>query len=479
MEEKKKPVLTNTLINTLAFSNGLNTMAQNIPQLFLAMFMTDYLGINPVAMASGMFIARIFDFIVGLVAGIIIEQSHFKHGKYLSWIRLLTVTLFFGNIIQMLDTTAFVKNATLRLIIVMAGYMTYHPSMNFYSASRGSMIPRLAGADMELRKKITSRQSQFGSAVAIIGNAVTLPLVALMGRITGKESMGYFLAALLFSGAFVVMNLTFCRMAAPFDPPEQAGGPARKSPTVGQMVKSVVTNRQMVILFLCYTTFTIGNQLYTGVTTYFFKVTGNYDQYTFWLTARSVCAFLATLAAPAIGRKLGKKNALITGWIIVALASFAMKFLAFADGRANIPVMGVCMCLKNAAMYLYMSFNANYYLDCGEYGYFTTGVDNRTMAVTVMNWPSKIGFAFGGSLVGLAIAWAGYQAPAGGGVGAFASMDRFMTVIGLIPGLLALAGAVGIALFFKLTDAQAAMYARANLEREQAAAEAETNGSEN
>ena len=48
-----------------------------------------------------------------------------------------------------------------------------------------------------------------------------------------------------------------------------------------------------------------------------------------------------------------------------------------------------------------------------------------------------------------------------------------MTVIGLIPGLLALAGAVGIALFFKLTDAQAAMYAKANLEREEAALAAE------
>ena len=477
MEEKKKPVLTNTLINTLAFSNALNTMAQNIPQLFLAMFMTDYLGINPVAMASGMFIARIFDFLVGLVAGIIIEKTNFKHGKYLSWIRLLTVTLFFGNIIQMLDTTAFVKNATLRLVIVMAGYMTYHPSMNFYSAARGSMIPKLAGADMEMRKRITSRQSQFGAAVAIIGSAVTLPLVTLIGRLTGKESMGYFLAALLFSGAFAVMNLTFCRMAAPFDPPS-APGQARKSPTVGQMIKSVVTNKQMVVLFLCFTTFTIGNQLYTGVTTYFFRVTGNYDRYAFWLTARSVCAFLAALVAPAIGRKLGKKNALITGWATVALASFAMKFLAFTNGQANILVMGVCMCLKNAAMYLYMSFNANYYLDCGEYGYFTTGVDNRTMAVTVMNWPSKIGFAFGGSLVGLAIAWAGYQTPAGGGVGSFASMDRFMTVIGVIPGLLALAGAVGIAVLFKLTDQQAAMYAQANLEREQAAAAAEANESE-
>ena len=36
--------------------------------------------------------------------------------------------------------------------------------------------------------------------------------------------------------------------------------------------------------------------------------------------------------------------------------------------------------------------------------------------------------------------------------------------------VLALTGAVGIAVFFKLTDAQAAMYARANLDREEAAA---------
>ena len=129
MQETKKP--SNTLINSYALSNGLNTMAQNIPQIYLAMFMTDYLGISPVAMGTGMLVARIFDFLVGLVAGIVIEQTNMKRGKYLGWIRLLTATLFFGNVIQMLDTTAFIHNATLRLVIVMLGYMTFHPSMNF------------------------------------------------------------------------------------------------------------------------------------------------------------------------------------------------------------------------------------------------------------------------------------------------------------------------------------------------------------
>ena len=467
MQETKKP--SNSLLNVYALSNGLNTMAQNIPQIYLAMFMTDYLGISPVAMGTGMLVARIFDFLVGLVAGIVIEQTNMKRGKYLGWIRLLTATLFFGNVIQMLDTSAFVHSATLRLVIVMLGYMTFHPSMNFYSAARASMIPRLAGADQDQRRRITTRQSQFGAAISIIGSAVTLPLVQLIERVTGSPSAGYFLAALLFSSMFAVMNLTFCKMAAPYDPPTEGKASAGKKPTVKQMISSVFTNRQMLVLFICFTINAIGNKLYTGVTTYFFRVTGNYSSYTFWLTTRSICAFLASLAVPSIGRKLGKKRALLAGWALNALMGFAIKYLAFSDGHANIVVMGICMCMKSVAMYLYAAFNAIYWLDCGEYGYYTTGVDNRTMAVTVMNWPTKIGFAFGGSLVGYAIAWAGYQAPSGGNLGSFASMDRFMSVIGLIPGVLTLVGAVGILLFFKITDEQAAEYARANLERERAA----------
>ncbi|MDY5100218.1 MAG: MFS transporter, partial [Oscillospiraceae bacterium] len=120
---ENKPKLTNGIINSYALANGLNTMAFTVPTLFLTMFMTDYLGISPVALGTGMLIAKSVDFIVSIVAGIIIEKTNMKHGKYLSWIRLLTITLFFGNIIQMLDTSAFVSNTTVRLVIVMIGYM--------------------------------------------------------------------------------------------------------------------------------------------------------------------------------------------------------------------------------------------------------------------------------------------------------------------------------------------------------------------
>ena len=118
-----------------------------------------------------------------------------------------------------------------------------------------------------------------------------------------------------------------------------------------------------------------------------------------------------------------------------------------------------------------MVFTANYWLDCGEYGYYTTGVDNRTMATTVMNWPTKISMALGGSLSAFALSWIGYNPPDGtpGNMGSFDHMERYMMCIGLIPAICIAISVVLIVLFYKLTDEQAAMYAKANVEREEAA----------
>ena len=468
--EENKPKLTSGIINSYALANGLNTMAFTVPTLYLNMFMTDYLGINPVAMGTGMLIAKTVDFIVSIIAGIIIEKANMKHGKYMSWIRLLTATLFFGNIIQMLDTNAFVGNSTGRLIIVMIGYMMFHCSMNFNATARAALIPKLAGADMEARKKITARQGQVGAAVSIISSATILPIVNFVKNATGNDTLGYFIAAFIFSASFVICNIIFIKQASPFDPPMEATEAKKSSPTVGQMISSVVTNKQMLILFLGFTFFTIGTQIYAGVLTYFFKATDNFDKYTLAQTLRAICAFLASLVAPSIGKKIGKKGALVVGWFVYTGACILLWALGLkADGTANITIVIIAMCLAQSAMYFYSVFLANYYLDCGEYGYYTSGVDNRTMAVTVMNWPTKIGFALGGSLVGYLIAWAGYQAPATpGALPTFASMSKFMMVIGLIPGICMAVGAVIILLLYKLTDEQAAEYAKANAEKAKA-----------
>ncbi|MBE6038207.1 MAG: hypothetical protein E7218_03270 [Anaerofustis stercorihominis] len=464
MENKK---LSPLLVNSYALGQGTLTMAFTVPTMYLMMFCTDYLGINPVALGTGMGIAKTFDFIISIVAGGIIEKVNMKHGKYMSWIRLLTATLFFGNIVQMLDTTAFISSPTVRLLIVCVFYVMFHGSMNFNATSRAALIPKLAGADMEARKTLTARQAQVGAAVSIISSAITLPCIQFVEKLTGSPSLGYFLVTLVFSLSFVVCNVIFIKEGQPYDPPTPAGAAKKQSPTVKQMISSVVTNKQMLIVFAGFTVFTVGTQLYTGLTSYYFKATGNFAFMTIPLTARAVCAFLASMVVPKIGRKIGKKMSLVAGWVIYAAGlSFMGMFGLNSANEANLVVMTVGMCVCQSAMYMYTPFMANYYLDCGEYGYYTTGVDNRTMAVTVMNWPTKIGFAVGGTLQGFALAWTGYEVV--DGVGTFASLKGFMSVITFVPAICCLAAAAIIFLLYKLTDEEAAMYAKANAEREAA-----------
>jgi len=294
--------------------------------------------------------------------------------------------------------------------------------------------------------------------------------VQFVQKTTGSETAGYFLVALLFSTSFAITNMIFVKKAAPFDPYDPNPATAKARPTIGQMVSSVVTNKQMLILFLAFTFTGLGNQVYAGVTTYFFRVTGNFGKYTIVLTARSICAFLASMVAPSIGKKLGKKGALLFSWALNAAAGLVIFFFAYTNGEAHLIPMAVAMCIKQSANYFYMVFTANYWLDCGEYGYATTGVDNRTMSVTVMNWPTKISMALGGSLVGYALAWAGYNAPdaAAGTAASFTYMSRFMMIIGLLPCITLAIGWVIIFLFYKMTDEEAVKYAQINAEREAA-----------
>lgn len=86
-----KPKLTGLHINSYALAQGALTMAFTVQVLYLTLFMTDYLGISASIVGTSMLIAKTFDFIVSLVAGMIIEKSNFKHGKHISWLRLYLV----------------------------------------------------------------------------------------------------------------------------------------------------------------------------------------------------------------------------------------------------------------------------------------------------------------------------------------------------------------------------------------------------
>jgi Na+/melibiose symporter-like transporter len=322
---------------------------------------------------------------------------------------------------------------------------------------------------MEDRRKLTTRQSQVGAAVSIIASAVTLPCISFVEKITGSPTLGYFLVTFVFSCCFLVCNIFFIKLAAPFDPPAPPTT-AAKSASLKDMIEAIITNKQMFILVLTYTLFGIGSQINAGVVAYYFRVTGTFGQYALVQTIRSIVAFGASVVIPPIGKKIGKKASLVAGRFLWSAGALFIYFFALkGDGSANLIPMTIGMCLLRGATYTYMPFGVNYWLDCAEYGYYTTGKDMRGFAAAIMNIPTKIGMAIAGVATGYLVAWSGYVVPAGATVGYFEHMNRYMMVIGLIPAVIGILSGILTVLFYKLTDEEAAMYAKANAERDAAA----------
>lgn len=453
MEERKK--LTSGEVNLYALSGFAQTLGIRVPMTYISIFMTDFLLISATTMGTTLVIAKTLDFIVAMVAGAVIEKTNMKWGKYISWIRVLTFALFFGSILHFLPTQGLPE--LVRCAIILIGYCCIHCSMNFLATARGGIISLMAGADMEQRRVLTTRQAQFNAFGGIAISAITLPTIKFMQPFVG-EAGGYLVVAIAFAAVNLFISLTFCKKAQPFDLPA-ARGAAKQAVSVKDMITSITSNPQMRVLLIVYTLFGIGTQTYTGLIAYYFKVvTGKYMMMALCTTIRGCVAFVASLFVPKLGKKLGKKKALITGMGLYALSMLGLGLF----GLKSIWIFTAFMCLNMSAGYIYMSFGANYWIDCGEYGFFHTGKDLRPVAISMMNIPTKIGMIVGAAVLSYGLAAIGYAA------GIEVTVDfqkKFMILIGVLPAVFQFAAVAVAALFYKLTDEEAAKYAKANAEK--------------
>lgn len=445
-----------------ALPNAVSAMVHIIPVMYGMMFMTEYLGITAAAMGTAMLVAKLLDYFVAIIAGGIIEKTKSKkHGKYALWLRITTFTLFFGSLLQLVDTTSIISSSLGRLFFVSIFYCSLHFGMNFRATSQGGLLQRMAGPSMEIRKRLNARQAQIAAAVTIISGAITIPMIQFFATQFGPSN-GYAITIIVFGALF--LGLSFFMLFPvmdKYDRPRENSEVAN-APTIGQMFKSIITNKQMIVMFFMITSMTVGTQIFTPLLAYYFKVvTGQFSVMTLLLTIQGIGAFLFSLIAPAIAMKLGKKGALIFS----SGLSIACYLGIWLFGLKHLWALVTFACLIKGSDAIYRCFATNYFLDCGEYGYYTTGQDNRTMALTVMNWPIKIGFLAGGSAVGYGLALIGYTA---GMEITEVFANKFMVLFGLLPAALFLITLLLAVFAYKLTDEQAEFYATENNKREAA-----------
>ena len=119
----------------------------------------------------------------------------------------------------------------------------------------------------------------------------------------------------------------------------------------------------------------------------------------------------------------------------------------------------IFMSFGTCGTYIYSSFQVTMYLDCGEWYLNKTGKDMRTIAIGLASPPMKIGMALGGTIGLYLLSATGYVA---GFTPDAAWVKSFMFICWIVPAVIYFAAAAIMAIFYKITDAEAARCAQEN-----------------
>lgn len=451
MQEKS---LTSSQVNKYGFYLLTSSLAAMVQMTYLTIFMTDCIKIPMGIVATTLLIARAIDFFIGVICGGIIEKVRMPWGKYRSWLLVLRWVIVFAIVCSFFDTSAWPLG--FRVGVSFIGYILLNAGMSFTTNAYYALGPALAGANANDRFRLSARGAQFMCVAMLITSAFTIPLVKFFTPIVGPGN-AYLIVAVAFAvpyliGCQIVNNL--CKECDPSGKREELpDGPG--AVTLKDMVESVTQNKQLLVLFLAYTIYYIGMYIISGLGTYYFTyIVGNFMNMSYSMTVCMVTGFLASMVMPKIGGKLGKKKSFVAGLVIYA-AAYAAAY--FAGG--NWIFYTVCGAIGGGAVYMFTTFGANYFVDCGEYYLYKTGKDTRMIAITMYSVPMKIGMALGGAIGNFGMAIIGYQA--GMAIDQIFT-TKFMLLLTLIPAALIFVGALIMQFGYKITDEDAARYAAEN-----------------
>ncbi len=452
----EKSRLTGAQINGYAACNLSISFANMLQMSYLTIFMTDYVGIPTAVVATTLLVARFVDLLLSLVSGIMMERIRLPWGKYRSWLLLIRWIVVFSMVCMFFNTSTFPIAA--RVALAFIGYILMNTCMSFQVNSVNSLSPLLAGDNMTDRTRLTARSMQF-SCMANIGFAlITLPIInALTPKVGGANA--FMIVAIIYAVPFIFGVGITNRVCRVCDPGGIKGEVQQGSQmSFKDMMKSIVANRQLLVLFVVFSLYFIATNGIMNLNSYYYRyITGNLSNMTIASTISMVVGTVASLFLPAVGRKIGKKRAMIIGLVIYALSVFINTFAG-----ANWKFYALFAAISTAGTYFFNTFGALFFIDAGEYYFWKTGKDSRLMSVTTYGIATKLGIIMGGAIATFGLNAIGFSA----GMEITPVFQRsFMGLLGVIPAVIVVVAILIMTIGYRITDANAAIYAMENQRR--------------
>ncbi|MPM78311.1 Isoprimeverose transporter [bioreactor metagenome] len=184
--------------------------------------------------------------------------------------------------------------------------------------------------------------------------------------------------------------------------------PKRKTDGAGflRVLKELVTNQYWVEYVVALLSITISNVVIMGSAVYYAQfILGDAYSYASLSTALYIAMFLGVIATSIFIKKIGKRNTVIIGIVIMMLGTVLSGLLPQTVGNAT-----VTLAIRGFGVGFPSALGAAMLQDTLTYGKWKSGIDMVGMGNAASSFCMKIGGGLGTAIIGWALALGGLDA---------------------------------------------------------------------
>lgn len=366
---------------------------------FLTGYYTDTVGIAASAVATMMFVTRIFDGTSDLFMGALIEKTHSRYGKVRPWILWSSPFMALGFI-----ALFFVPESLGDTGKLIYAYVTYILlNCVIYTANGNAYNSLLSRMTFSIRDRVSCTSIRF-----ILGNVMALAINMITAVLVGK--IGWHALAVIYAVIMLVL-LLICfwgceeHIGKRLDESDkERKGKAERVP-LKKAFAALLHNKYFYLQTLLMTSLYI-SVMFTGTMTYYFcnSVLHDLSLMAPISMAYTLPVLLGSFLNPRLVERIGKQKTLIAAFALVILG----RILVGLADVALVPIMIGCALHGFALGFIYADVFAMT-SDVVDYGEWKFGIRSEGLVTCCVMIGMKVGLGIGGALVGILLAVSGYQ----------------------------------------------------------------------
>lgn len=406
---------------------------------YFAAFLTDFAKLPLALVGTVLMITSIFDILWVPTAGVLLEKSNMRWGRYRSW---LLVGPPFAALFFILQFSK-IGSPTINAIIITVGFVVSHLIWNIYYAGHVALNSSMTTVREE-RIAMSTNRGMFNSLGAIAFSLIGMKMILSLGK--GNPAMGYTLTVVITGAVMIACYYTLFFMTKDYafhGTSVQSGKPAEKMP-ISEMLKQIIVNPPLIGLMLGEVGRYLGRFVIFGLAFYYFKyVVNNLAVIAVFMTGLNVVTFVGALIANPLAKKFGERNT-----YILSLSIFIIGLLVVWALPMNYVSFMIIMFIAYLGYGMPDALGVVMYSSTVDYGEWKTGKNARGFIMSLISFPIKTAILVRSVVITAVLSGAGYVANM---KATPVLVDSIKNGLTLVPAVIMLVGLMFIIVFYKIT----------------------------